>query len=349
MAPRKVREYFDERTGEYSMSKCFVFTGQHRFQLAQFIKHHGNQSVPVQEFIVNNMKVYQKNGRFDPNKYKSGESYPLGAETFKRLKSIFYCPECEKEHPRAEGMSRESIFKWRKNAEKQAEELGDDDFDYKEVDWKDTRTLTEAGIDIHYRADLKYIFDQVLMQVRYGNETPYDSLDYKDLQNLQYFLQFYKVQNVTIYDVLCLMDMQKYFEEMGSSEQQRAFDDWLMFRPWEGEKELATYRKAISLGGVVPLKSDRGGEVPVMLHMQFIRPTDCMQFSLPSQIFDYFLKGQLNRLYPDRDVDIVGINPWDEFVIQQDMAIESGKFIDRWIVEDRIDRQEAWTILTDEG
>ncbi len=349
MAPRKVREYYDARTGENSIEKCFVLTNLHRFQLAQFIKHHGNKSVPVQEFIVSNWRIYQNGSKFDPNKYRSGESYPLGSRAFKRLTSIFYCPACEKEHPRGEGMSRESIFKWRKNAEKQAEGLGEEDLDYKEIDWKDARKLTEAGIDFHYRGELKYIYDQVLMQVRYGNETPYDSLDHMDLHYLQYFIQYYRFNDVSIYDALCMMDLQKYCEEAGSPEQIQAFDDWLTFRPWEGDKELDAYRDAISRGAVAPLMDDSGKEVPVMLHLQFIRPTDCMQFNLPSQIFDYFLKNKLNRMYPDRNVDVIGIDPWDEFVITQSMDLDSENNVRRqWEVENVIDRKEKWIVLTDE-
>ena len=356
MAPRKVREYFDSRTGEYSMSKCFVLTNQHKYELAEFIKHNGNDSASVQEFIVRSWSIYVSGSRFDPNKYKSNKHrpilkipYPMGSEILERLTSKFECPECQKEHPRGEGMSQDSVFKWRKAAAKQADRMGESELDYKEVDWTDALALTEAGIDFHFRAELKLIYDKVLMETKYGHETPYDSLDHLDLRYLQYFLQYYNFQGVTDYDLLCMMDMQKAFEEMGSPEQRQAFEDWLMFRPWEGEKELDKYRSAINSGGVAPLKNDKGEEVPGMLHLQFIRPSDCMQFNLPSQIIQYFLGENLNRYYPTRAVEIIGIDPWDEFTVKGSMDLDSEHNVRRqWEVENRIDRNERWVVLTDE-
>jgi len=355
MPQRKVRAYFDNRTGDYSVYKCFELTNLDRYNLAEFINRHGNNNKKVEKFIVRNWNIYITNGTLDPYQYQpkkkySEQKYPLGSKILKRIKSDFNCPACKKTHPLGEGMSRDTIFKWRKQAEKQAANMGDGNgLDYKEVDWSNAIALTNAGIDFHYRNDLKRIFDEVLIECRSGNESPYDFLDHMDLRYLQFFLQYHGGPNITTYDLLCLMDMQKSYDEIGTSEQQQAFEDWLMFRPWENDEKLEKYRAAINNGGVAPLKNDKGEEIPVMLHPQFIRPTSCMQFNLPSQIIDYFIGEHLNRYYPTRDVDTIGIDPWDAFTVTRSLDLDSaGDVRIEWRVENRIDENESWTIITDE-
>ena len=306
----------------------------------------------VEDFLAKQFGIFMKggeehNGKYNPmprnivgmsseelEEWKS--KYPGGREFLNRMLSIQECREYKHRHLWASGFSRQAIYDLRKKVE--TDNLGDVN-PYKPVKWFDAISIEKMGVTQDSSRELKRIYDQISIEVENGNPSPYDEFYYDDLVFLQYIHTHYPA--LSIYDKLVITDHMKFYESEDHSEVMRNIDKWLKRRPWESPDKLEDYTEAV--------KSETINPIEPFLKQQFVRDEDCMPYALPTQIIDYFLGNRINRYYPNRDIYVIGIDPFDGYEITGSYDLGAGGNLQySWDVVDKFDRKENWEIIAEE-
>ena len=260
--------------------------------------------------------------------------FPAGQGVLNRMLELYDCDRCGIEHYAASAFSRQAIKELRDRAAEKAEK--DIANPLEPVRWEDGRSFEERGISREIKKQLKRMHDEVNREVKKGSYSPYDDFNYADLVHLQFVEEYYSDVIASTYDKLVIADELSFAWREKNGDYQKLLD-WLQFSPWVGQSQIDDYEAALKLENV--------SRAPTMLRNQFVRPDDCMPYSLPTQIIQEFIRSKDQS--PNRNINVVGIEPFDSYEISGSADTISKNFtVSHWKVVHQYDRLKSWEVAS---